>query len=187
MLTPIPAQMPADMVAENLKNIMNLQIIKMLGQISNSAISPLPTTPPTILPAPQLPLPAPQLPPTQPRSRGYSSLPDAPARASSPVSTSDWPGYIHWICNIQGQPNKRRKEAFQRAGRILDDAFITLAQIQRQKNPSTDAKWWPDTWNIPAGIGLHLAQSASAFQRWKALLGPKTRGPLSRFPSSSAA
>ena len=179
VFTPISTPTPPDVVSENLKNLMNLQMMKLLGQMSDSSVPPSP-----VIPIPSLP--PPQLPPMPPRSRGYSQLPDAPARASSPVSTSNWEGYIYWICNIQGQPNRRRKEAFVRAGRILDDAFLTIAQIQRQKNPSTDSKRWPDTWNIPSGIGLHLAQSASAFQRWDASSELRTKGLLSRFLQSLA-
>ena len=118
--TPISTPTPPDLVSENIKNMVNLHMIRVLGQMSNSSVSPSP-----VLPSPSLP--PPQSPPMPSRSRGYSYLPDAPARASSPVLTSNWEGYIHWICNIQGQPDRRRKEAFVRAGHILDDAFITIA------------------------------------------------------------
>ena len=114
-------------------------------------------------------------------------LPDAPDRASSPVSVTNWDGYIHWICHIQGQPSPRRRAAFAQAGQILDESFVTIAQIQRQKNPSTDSKWWPDVWDIPSGIGLHLASSASAFQRWEASLELKESGWWLSFPHNLTA
>ena len=157
MLTPVQILTSTliDPVAENMKNLMNFQMIRMLERLIDSGI-------------PLAVLLSPLLPPLHPastsvRTRRYSHLPDAPARASSPVSTSNWDGYIYWICHIQDQPNPRRREAFERAGRILDKSFVTIAQIQRLKNPSTDSKWWPDVWNIPSGIGLHLAESASAY------------------------
>ena len=163
ILTPMQTPTPSatDPVDDKMTKLINLQMLKMLERMTEPRTSPSAT-----LPLPSSPAPHPAS--MSPRTRGYSHLPNAPpAQPSSPVSTSNWDGYIDWICNIQSQPDPRRRAAFERAGQILDGEFVTIAQIQRQKDLSTHSKWWPDTFNIPTGIGLHLAQSASAYQRWE--------------------
>ena len=79
---PISTPAPTDRVSTNISSFINLQILNAIGQYNSSNIPPSPLLPPPSLPPPQLP-------PMPLRSRRYSHLPDASARASSPVLTSN--------------------------------------------------------------------------------------------------
>ena len=177
-LTPMQTPTPSatNLFDDKMSKLLNISMLQMMERMTNSGASPS-----TILPLPSSPAPHPAS--MSPRTRGYSHLPDAPVPPSSPVSASDWDAYIGWICDIQSQANPRRRAAFMRAGKILDEEMVTIAQIQRQKDVNTHSKWWPETFDIPAGIGLHLAQSASAYQRWES----EKTGWWLRFPRNLAA
>lgn len=106
------------------------------------------------------------------RDRAYSHLPDVPVevpRDSSPVKTDDWGSFVDYLSTINeagGRYVKQSKRnAFRRAGRVLDNKFLSIADIQKGKRGWDSEAWW-ESQGIESGIGTEISRRAKEFEDW---------------------
>ncbi|KAK3167780.1 hypothetical protein OEA41_007204 [Lepraria neglecta] len=178
-ITPAPAA--TDVMDEKyMDRAFKLATLKLMGKLIGDDIpaSPTPHLTPTPAPAPA-PAPTPARTPSPPllprpcytasssRSRALSHLPDADVlRPSSPVTTEDWAGYISWLCNIENTWTGAKKEAFEHAGHVLEEAYISIQSIQQEMKGLGHKAYW-DSMDIKPGVGHHLARLASKYQAYE--------------------
>ena len=172
--TPAPVGTATDVMEDkHMDRVVRLATLKLIGKLIGDDVpatltpqsTPAPPPASTRIPSPLLPPPRHRA--SSSRSRALSHLPDADApRPSSPVSTDDWSGYIYWCCNIENKFTGIKKEAFEHAGRILEEGMVTIQSIQLERKGLGYTQWW-ETMTIKPGVGHYLARNASKYEAFE--------------------